>query len=208
MDKSLNRSPYNPSWKLPVKPLTPTASEIWTNERFPPGPPQVAPENPDAIFSHPVYTPQAKPNTGLGPLAEPLHWPEFDQAMKPTDVTMPGVSSPPVVKVVDWDHPTDSPIGDYPRLPVQYTALKDPFKYWDQQGRRNYGEVLHEHHNLLDEWSIGPEVEGWTQLKATLQVFAFIALMGFGVAAFDPEKNLWAVSSSKIWQLWREQGLY
>ncbi|KAJ3417445.1 hypothetical protein HDV05_003309 [Chytridiales sp. JEL 0842] len=183
--------PYDPSLRTPIEPLKPVASEIWTNQRAPQKREELPPADSDALFAHPFYTPQAKPQTGLGPLIEPLHWPEFDQS-RPTTQSTPGLNSPPAIKVADWDHPTDSPIGDYPRMPIQYTALKDPFGYWDQQGRRNYGEVVHEHHNLLDEWSIGPEVSGWVHFKATMQVFAFIGLMGFGVAVWDPEKNLWA----------------
>jgi hypothetical protein len=35
-----------------------------------------------------------------------------------------------------FDCDATTPIGDYPRLKMQYALLKDPYKYWDQQGAK------------------------------------------------------------------------
>ncbi|KAI8049701.1 hypothetical protein BDF22DRAFT_698316 [Syncephalis plumigaleata] len=44
---------------------------------------------------------------------------------------------------------TDPQIGEYPNVPWVHYEEKDPFKYWDRQGRRNLGDVLHEQDEIL-----------------------------------------------------------
>lgn len=87
-----------------------------------------------------------------------------------------------------------APIGDYPRLPVQYTALKDPFGYWDKQGRRNYGEILQDHDLFLDEWSVGP-LEHWSKpMKQHAKLWAAMGVFVFGIWWWDPESHMWWAS--------------
>ena len=70
-------------------------------------------------------------------MKKPLHYPKFDQSKRSIQVT--GLDSFRTINNIPFD--IDSPIGNYPRLQQQWTSLKDPLHYWDQQGRRNYGEV-------------------------------------------------------------------
>jgi hypothetical protein len=36
----------------------------------------------------------------------------------------------------------DRQIGDYPVVPEVYAQTQDPFKFWDQQERRNLGDTV------------------------------------------------------------------
>lgn len=63
-------------------------------------------------------------------------------------------------RAIEFDDQTIAPTGDYPRdIPLQWTQLKDPFKYWDQQGRRNFGEIIHDHDHFTDWLGPGPVVD-------------------------------------------------
>ncbi|KAJ3177977.1 NADH dehydrogenase 1 beta subcomplex subunit 8 ndufb8 [Gaertneriomyces sp. JEL0708] len=142
----------------------------------------------DALLSHPLYTPPAPTETGIGILQPPLKFPEYDQSVPSTQSS--GLPSPPTWHDKGFDS-AEAPIGDYPRLPLQWAQLKDPFKYWDQQGRRNYGDIVYDHDNFADQWSIGNEQHWWLPLKHTMQLMGVIAFMGFCVHWFDPSQHLW-----------------
>src|SRR5690348_17024623 len=81
---------------------------------------------------------------------------------------------------------TEPPIGDYPQIPLQWTGLKDPIKYWDQQGRRNYGEIVHEHYQFTNIWGVGTENDMslfWSSFRA---VGLFLGTICVGVWAWSP----------------------
>ncbi|KAJ3093188.1 hypothetical protein HK102_003596 [Quaeritorhiza haematococci] len=179
------------SLKAPPEPLKEVAAELWTREQLNLPPPAPKPEvEPNAVLDHPLYTPPAKPQLGVGPIVAPLRWPEYDQSMKSAQET--GFPSPPHWWHAEFENVKEAPIGDYPRnVPMQWTQLKDPFKYWDKQGRRNFGEILHDQDNFHDWLSIGPEVSWRVPFSATLQVFGAIAFMGFCISWWDPEKHRW-----------------
>ncbi|TPX40572.1 hypothetical protein SeLEV6574_g06546 [Synchytrium endobioticum] len=163
-------------------PLHKTASQQWPTEadileatRSQPATlPVTLPSHPSsspdaAFFQHPLYIPLAQPKTGLGPIIPPLKWPEYDQSVLSAQQS-----------------------GDYPRdVPMQWTQLRDPYKYWDQQGRRNYGEIMYDHDNYTDFLGIGPEVHWYVPFMGMMKVFGFIALVAFGVAWYDPAANMY-----------------
>lgn len=130
-----------------------------------------------------------KPQTGIGPLLPPLKWPEYDQ--KTPSMEESGLPSPPNWHDKGFDDAETAPIGDYPRIRSQFAQLRDPFKYWDQQGRRDYGEILYDHDQYTDMWSIGPEVHWWEPFKHSVKLLGVIAAMGACVHWWDPEKHLW-----------------
>ncbi|KAL3902080.1 MAG: hypothetical protein SGCHY_000114 [Lobulomycetales sp.] len=160
------------------EPLQEAAHEIWTRKQTgaaykPAGP------DPSDVYRDPMYTPPARPLTGIGPIIAPLKWPEYDQRAGTAHLRPP-----------QFDDPATAPIGDYPRdIPFQWTQLKDPFKYWDQQGRRNYGEILHDHDQFTDWLSHGPVPDWKKPFTGLLGVFGVFALMGLSVAYWDPESR-------------------
>lgn len=86
---------------------------------------------------------------------------------------------------LSFDDISNSPIGGYPRLKNTFTALKNPNIYWDKQGRRNYGEALHEMDNFTDMMGIGVEQSPAHGLKLLAQAAGFVAIVCFAVSSFS-----------------------
>ncbi len=93
-----------------------------------------------------------------------------------------------------FDDPSTSPIGNYPRLPATYTNLKNPYSYWDVQGRRNYGEIIHDQDLFTDAWGIGAEQSPAFGMKLLFQSAAFVGLIAVGVWVWNPENHSFRVS--------------
>ncbi|KAJ3286790.1 NADH dehydrogenase 1 beta subcomplex subunit 8 ndufb8 [Borealophlyctis nickersoniae] len=179
---------FDPEWLKKPQPDQPvlTPVEIWTRQNSPEPYPDLKPPK-SFLYEHPLYAPLIPEgqDTSIGPLIYPLHYPEYDQSFSRIPLALWEPHKFP-------DHGFE-PIGDYPNLPVQFAELRDPWKYWDQQGRRNYGEILHPKAHLIDEWSLGP-FEDWKEpLKYTLQSFGYMALLCIAVVWWDPEKHWWFV---------------
>eukprot|EP00842_Homolaphlyctis_polyrhiza_P005645 jgi/Hompol1/6081/HPOL_000612-RA len=172
------------------EPLIPVAAQIWTNQQVPPTPPKPVVNENDVLY-HPLYTPPAQPDTSIGPLLKPLHFPEFDQ--RKAYWTKTGIKSYDSVLDLRYEDPNVSPIGNYPRIVPQFASLRDPYAYWDQQGRRNYGEILYDHDNFTDEWGIGHNQHYDGPLKQTITVLCILGgLMGL-VYLWDPQSHArWA----------------
>ncbi|KAJ3221105.1 hypothetical protein HK099_003777 [Clydaea vesicula] len=152
------------------EPLPEVAHEIWT--RLQTKKPYKGPKpetDPKDLFYGELYTPIAKPKTGLGPLIAPLKWPEYDQKSPPAQQY--NFNSPPAWWAYEFEDRATAPIGDYPRnVPLQWNQLKDPFKYWDKQGRREY--VIY--------------------IVEKLSMFGFFALIGLYASYYDPASHvLW-----------------
>ncbi|KAI9205473.1 uncharacterized protein BJ171DRAFT_500578 [Polychytrium aggregatum] len=171
----------------------PAASEIWSNNHVPPSAPKVPVDEPDAVLTHPVYTPLPKPNTSIGPMAAPLKWPEYDQRLPSADKS--GLPSPAHWHYREFDDQLVAPTGDYPRdVPFQWTQLKDPFKYWDQQGRRNYGEILHDQDAMTDWLGIGPEPHWGPLAWASVKFLGVIGTFATVIYLWDPSKHMHAAA--------------
>jgi len=55
--------------------------------------------------------------------------------------------------------------------------------WWDLQGRRNFGETMHEEHDLLDMWS--PDVSPIPASSALKQLaLVTLGLIGFGYVVY------------------------
>ncbi|KAJ3024941.1 UNVERIFIED_CONTAM: hypothetical protein HDU68_007639 [Siphonaria sp. JEL0065] len=192
-----SNKPYDPFANAPraaPEMPDPSASEIWTNKQLKPK--ELTHKDTfdaDEVLAHPLRTPAAKPYTGIGEkLIGPLKWPEFDQSgllasRNPLIKSPPG----PDPSLANFEDDLDAPIGAYPRITHQFTELKDPFKYWDQQGRRNYGEVLADQELQMNQWSHGPGVHRGPFLKAILVVLATFGGMYTAIDAWDPSQHLW-----------------
>jgi hypothetical protein len=94
---------------------------------------------------------------------------------------------------VPFDEPSSSPIGNYPRLKATYANLKDPYSYWDVQGRRNYGEIIHDQDLFTDPWGIGSEQSPIFGLKLLAQAAGFVGLVCFAVWVYNPENRAFRV---------------
>ncbi|KAI8820726.1 uncharacterized protein EV422DRAFT_529901 [Fimicolochytrium jonesii] len=181
---------YDSKQKAAPEPLRKTGVELWSEKQAPGQEASPIPEqDADELFSHPLYTPPARPQTGIGPVQAPLKWPEWDQSLPSHQAS--GLPSPPTYYDAGFDDPATAPIGDYPHVKPQFALLRNPFGYWDQQGRRDYGEILYDHDQFTDIWSIGPEVHWWEPFKHAAQVLAAIAGMGVLVHWWDPAEHLW-----------------
>ncbi|KAJ3069647.1 hypothetical protein HDU98_007296 [Podochytrium sp. JEL0797] len=171
-----------------------SAQEIWTNQQNPPKPLSHSDTfDPDAILAHPLNTPAAKPYIGIGDkMLGPMKWPEYDQSGLLASRN-PLVKSPPGPdpSLANFEDALDAPIGAYPRITQQWTELKDPFSYWDQQGRRNYGEIVQDMELQTNQWSHGPGVNKGPFLKAILVVLATFGGMYTAIDAWDPSQHLW-----------------
>lgn len=156
-----------------------TASEIWTNRQKGA---KVLPKHieKDSPFYHPDNTnPMRKPNISIGPLHAPLKVPEYDQSLRSTQES--GLPSPPAYYDFKFDDAALSEFSkDYPRLKLQYTELRDPYKYWDVQGRRDYGELVQENDLFLDKWSPGPSSDPRKPIAILLGAFTLV----FGLYKF------------------------
>ncbi|KAI8927551.1 hypothetical protein BC831DRAFT_451853 [Entophlyctis helioformis] len=162
--------------------------QLWTelHVKSPPVGPQVDEEN--DLLQHPLYTPPLNPDTSIGPLIKPLHYPEFDQRKNYwTDTGVRGYDS---INDYRFEDPKQALIGQYPDVTPQFATLRDPYAYWDQQGRRNFGEILYDHDNLTHIWGIGHTVHWWVPVVTSARVFGFLAFLATLVYVWDTEKHL------------------
>jgi hypothetical protein len=74
-------------------------------------------------------------------------------------------------------------------LKATYAILKDPHSYWDVQGRRNYGEIIHDQDMFTDVWGIGPEQDSSFGFKLLAQAVGFVSLVCLGVWVWNPENH-------------------
>eukprot|EP00041_Stephanoeca_diplocostata_P003420 m.34461 g.34461 ORF g.34461 m.34461 type:complete len:143 (-) comp14305_c0_seq1:241-669(-) len=82
-------------------------------------------------------------------------------------------------------------IGEYPDLPLESSQRRDPFKYWDSQDRRNFGEPLQEHDEALSMWVVDDVVANdCVSPKAQLGQLLFV-LGGLGLL-------LWLASTKDV----------
>lgn len=173
-------------------PIPPVAVEIWEKRVAQSTGAKAAPAvaGPPRSSGGVEYTPAQEQTTGFysSKLPAPLVWPEFDQSRKP------GKDASSFL-----DRPFDSinMIGEYPHIRSQYSILKDPHIYWDQQGRREYGEVLFDHDNFTDIWGIGPEMDPAIPRRALMRVAAYVAGLLALVAVWDPQSRVpWVIIHS------------
>ncbi|KAI8904082.1 hypothetical protein EDD86DRAFT_272046 [Gorgonomyces haynaldii] len=174
--------------KAPFDPLQKVGVELWEESLGA----KIEPKDPK-MFEHPLYTPPTEAVTGFGTkeLPKPLVWPEYDQ-FKKNDVQFPD-GGPSTVSARRFDNDEESPIGGYPRIEPQYAVLRNPYTYWDQQGRRNYGEVLYDHDNFTDAWGIGAEQNAKFAFKSMGRVALYLAALTALIALWDPSKHApWA----------------
>ncbi|KAG9296875.1 hypothetical protein G9A89_006830 [Geosiphon pyriformis] len=78
----------------------------------------------------------------------------------------------------------------YPNLPIHYAQLDAPYGFWDPQGRRNYGDLLHHHADILDVF--GPdhhEIPSSFFLKGIAIYAGFWAVVVGTLAYFIPLKS-------------------
>ena len=139
------------------------------------------------VFHHPLYTPPAKVDTAIRSLPKPLKYPDYDQ-IKPL-WTKTGVAGLDSINDHRFEKPEDSLIGGYPKIEPQFALLRNPYAYWDQQGRRNYGEIVYDHDNLTDIWGIGPETHWYIPVVATLKTFGFLGFVSLCVYFWDSESR-------------------
>ncbi|KAJ3119865.1 hypothetical protein HK100_000124 [Physocladia obscura] len=187
-------NPFAESERAEADAVAPSAAELWTQRQGAPAANAHQDDEADALFAHPLYTPPAAPDVSLGPLApgRGLQWPEFDQGGLLAS-TNPRVPSPPRQDpgFASFDDPLEAQIGAYPRVPQQFSELKDPFAYWDQQARRNYGDVLDDQFLQLNQWSHGPAPNPRIYVAAIVGVLALLAGVFAAVSAWDPLDHLW-----------------
>ncbi|KAI9344030.1 hypothetical protein BDR26DRAFT_917450 [Obelidium mucronatum] len=192
-----SNKPYDPFARSPrAAPELPleSAAELWTNRQLPPKPlTHVDTFDAAEVLAHPLRTPPAKPYVGLGEkLLGPMKWPEFDQsgllaAQNPKIKSPPG----PDPSLAYFEDPLDAPIGAYPRITHQFTELKDPFKYWDKQGRRNYGDIVADQELQMNQWSHGPGHAQGPYIKAIAVVLATFFAVYQSIDFWSPEHHLW-----------------
>ncbi|KAK8864462.1 hypothetical protein IAR55_001711 [Kwoniella newhampshirensis] len=73
----------------------------------------------------------------------------------------------------------DPQLNGYPQLPYVSIQKREPFGWWDQQERKNFGEVVHEEEDAIGMW--GPDVHKTSPWSALLQLS--IAFGAIGVFA-------------------------
>jgi len=185
----IKRNPKGDSGiRAPPDTYAPAAAEIWSGITGKNPPPSFK-ETQNDYFQDSLYTPPAKPYTGIGPIKFPLKYPEFDQKTLSSQAS--GLPAPGAWRAVSFDDPNTAPIGQYPKIEPQWTQLKDPHQYWDKQGRRNYGDILYDHDNFTDYISIGPEIHWWLPFQGFLKAVGLIALGSGLVILWDPRSHLW-----------------
>jgi hypothetical protein len=173
------------SIKAKPDPLIPPAIELWELKHQKPVP---AEPQTDPLFDHELYTPHATPSTRIT-LHKPLHFPRYDQSKRSVQDSFTSIAT-----IDNRPFDIDPPIGEYPKLVQQWTSLKDPFGYWDRQGRRNYGEILHDMDNFTDIWSIGAEQSPTHARRALFRSVGFVLVVCGLVYAWDPAKHaLWVL---------------
>lgn len=74
-------------------------------------------------------------------------------------------------------------------MKATYSMLRDPYTYWDVQGRRNYGEIIHDQDMFTDVWGIGPEQSPAFGFKLLLQAVSFVSLLIVGVWVWNPASH-------------------
>ncbi|RKP10503.1 hypothetical protein THASP1DRAFT_11485, partial [Thamnocephalis sphaerospora] len=82
----------------------------------------------------------------------------------------------------------DPQIGDYPNLPWVHHSERDPFKYEDQQERRNFGEPVHEQDELLN--GSAPDLWPTPTSRALLEMAicgSVIGLVCYGISFMVPD---------------------
>ena len=174
-------------------PIPVSSPELWTlNGKV--SEPIVDTPTKDTLLDHPLYTPPARPDVSIGPLRSPLVFPQWDQRL-PSSASSK-LPSPPAWSDVPFDDAATAPIGDYPRITPQWSQLRDPFAYWDSQARRNYGEVLYDHDNFTEIFSIGPEMHWWHPFLGTLKTVGSIGFVAGLIYLWSPESHLWFASFS------------
>ncbi|OLY82345.1 NADH dehydrogenase [ubiquinone] 1 beta subcomplex subunit 8, mitochondrial [Smittium mucronatum] len=73
----------------------------------------------------------------------------------------------------------DPQAGDYPNLPWIRSEEKTPYGWWDRQYRRNFGDTLHEHEDILNMQSVTVYYHPpWSIVLG--QWVAFVSLLGAG----------------------------
>ncbi|KAG9314985.1 Ndufb8, NADH dehydrogenase 19kDa subunit [Chiua virens] len=73
----------------------------------------------------------------------------------------------------------DPQLGDYPQLPWQSSQTLPPRGWWDQPMRRNFGDPVPEHEEVLSMW--GPDISVVHPRTALFQfTLAASAFVGFG----------------------------
>ncbi|KAH6577156.1 hypothetical protein BASA50_004331 [Batrachochytrium salamandrivorans] len=172
----------------PQDQIRPVPHQEWTNRFVKPTVPELK-IDPEDLFQHPQYTPPPKVSTSIGPLVGPLHMPEFDQSR--SDWRKTGVRSWNSLVDIRFESGKDSLIGDYPRIEPQFSWIRDPYNYWDQQGRRNFGEVLYDHDHFTDAWGIGPATDWHMPVTSAVIVLSFVALVTTSIYLWDTESHLW-----------------
>ncbi|EGF81675.1 hypothetical protein BATDEDRAFT_34915 [Batrachochytrium dendrobatidis JAM81] len=169
--------------------LRPIPHQEWTNRYIPtPTAAKLEIDEKD-LFQHPQYTPPPKVSTSIGPLVGPLHMPEFDQSKQMWTET--GVRSWDSLADFRFENAKDSLIGDYPRIEPQFAWIRDPYSYWDQQGRRNFGEVLYDNDQFTDAWGIGPASDWWQPTVTAAVIFGFIGILVSMAYLWDTDSHLW-----------------
>ncbi|RKP01259.1 hypothetical protein CXG81DRAFT_12227 [Caulochytrium protostelioides] len=139
---------------------------------------------PGEAFAHPLYTARPTVDTSLGPVIPPLHYPENDQSVVSTAES--GINQEPYYRPTDFDDPKDAPLGGYPQVRHQWALLRNPFTYWDPQGRRNYGEILPDNYNLVDVWGPGPTAPLRDVGRAIFIIAGAVLTVTAGIAVWDP----------------------
>ncbi|KAJ3275155.1 hypothetical protein HDV01_001294 [Terramyces sp. JEL0728] len=177
-------------------PIFPVGFQIWEQQQTG-KPKEYKPQvnEKEDFLVHPLYTPPAETNTGfespLDKLPKPLHFPEYDQSTPP--VQKIGKDFPNGWSNVSFGNAAEDPIGTYPRLEKQYAILKDAHSYWDQQDRRNYGEIVQDNDTITNIWGIGVERSMGAYLKGLAGAAGLLGFVAFGVYLYSPEKHvLWA----------------
>ncbi|PVU96086.1 hypothetical protein BB561_001406 [Smittium simulii] len=84
----------------------------------------------------------------------------------------------------------DPQIGDYPNLPFIKGELKTPYGWWDRQMRRNFGDTLQEHEDILGTQSNSEYyTPPWS--KVLMQWTVFVSILGTGayiISFYVPER--------------------
>ncbi|RXK36922.1 hypothetical protein M231_05824 [Tremella mesenterica] len=83
----------------------------------------------------------------------------------------------------------DPQLNGYPQLPYVSLQSRSPFGWWDQQERKNFGEVVHEEEDRLGMW--GPDVHRISGGSALMQLglaFSLIGLFAYGLSITRPQR--------------------
>ncbi|TIA72275.1 hypothetical protein E3P89_02041 [Wallemia ichthyophaga] len=86
----------------------------------------------------------------------------------------------------------DPQLGGYPQFVPQKAQEKNPYnKYWDQQGRTNFGDLLHEDEDVLGVHA--PDVHQYSYAESAKSIlYTIIAFSAFGylASAMVPQRNV------------------